>query len=249
MNTSAPSAVKDERGFTLMEMVIAVTLVAMMAVGLWAVFRISVSSWSRGTQFIDANQRQRSITDLVKKQMASIYGVIAPIDLKHGGAIYPLFAGAPSNVQFISLNSLRFQDNPGLTMVSYDVVRDPQGNLALVEREEPYVGLDPERETIFDRKDAQVVTLFDNLSSCVFEYFDPGTPQRPSQWVKEWNARDAGQMPTAISMTMIARDSRGGLLNRQMVVPILAKAWDPRLQFVNPFDDRRRQIMSREDAP
>lgn len=229
-----------EHGFTLLEMLIAVTIVAMMAVAIWAVFRISIDSWAKGTQFIDTNQKQRSTLDLVKKQIASIYGVIAPIDLQTGGAVYPVFFGSETSVQFVSLNSLRFLDSPGLTMVSYDLIRAPQGNQSLVEREEQYLGLDPTRESIFDRRDDRPTTLFDNLLEFTFEYFDPGTVQRPSQWVRTWDAREIGQLPAAISMTMIVRDSKGGLLNRQLVIPIPAKPNDPRLMFANPFDSRPR---------
>ena len=99
-----------ESGFTLLEMIIAVTLVAMLAVSIWGVFRISIESWKRGTEYIDANQRHRTILDLVKKQMASTYGLIAPVDLRTGGARYPLFAGTESSLQFISLNAARKAD-------------------------------------------------------------------------------------------------------------------------------------------
>ena len=240
-------SLRSERGFTMMEMLIALTIVAVMAVALWAVFRISVDSWAKGTQFIDNNQRQRSTLDLVKKQMASIFGVLAPIDLQAGGAIYPVFGGSPTSLQFVSLVSLRFQENPGPALVSYDVVKDPQGGLSVVEREERYLGLDPSQETIFDRKDTQVTTLFNDLSEFMFEYYDPGTLERPSQWVKEWDAKESGRLPTAISMTMVVRDSKGGLLNRQVVVPVPAKVNDPRLLFVNPFDSRPRRGPSPND--
>jgi prepilin-type N-terminal cleavage/methylation domain-containing protein len=240
-------SLRSERGFTLMEMLISLTIVAIMAVALWAVFRISIDSWAKGTQFIDNNQRQRSTLDLVKKQVASIFGVLAPIDLQAGGNIYPVFGGSANSLQFVSLTSLRFQENPGLTLVSYDVARDPQGGLSVVEREERYLGLDPSRETIFDRNDTQVTTLFNDLSEFMFEYYDPGTPERASQWVKTWDAKESGRLPTAISMTMVTRDSKGGLLNRQVVVPVLAKVNDPRLLFVNPFDSRPRRWMSPND--
>src|SRR4029434_8026841 len=101
----------NERGFTLLKIVIAVTLVALMAVALWSVFRISLTSWSRGSEFIDAHQRQRSVLDLVNKQMASTFGTIAPIDLQTGGAIYPIFVGKSDSLQFVSLSSLRFMEN------------------------------------------------------------------------------------------------------------------------------------------
>ncbi len=236
-----------ELGFTLLEMLVAVTLIAVMAVALWAVFRISINSWIRGTEFIDTNQRNRSILDLVKKQMASIYAVNAPADLQTGGAIYPIFFGTESSVQFISLNSLRFQDNPGLTLVSYDVVADRRGGYSLVEREKQYLGLDPGSESVFDDRNEPVTVIYENLMTFMFEYFDPGSPAQPPRWVKEWNPREAREMPAAISMTMISRDAKGGLLSRHMVVPILAKSYDPRLMFVNPFDSRPRRY--REDDP
>jgi hypothetical protein len=144
-------------------------------------------------------------------------------------------------VQFISLNSLRFQENPGLTLVSYDLVRADRGEgYSLVEREQQYLGLDPGRESIFD-EDPKVVTIFENLMSFSFEYFDPGTAERPSRWVHDWSGREMGMLPAAVSMTMMLRDSKGGQFNRHMVVPILAKPYDPRLAFSNPFDSRPRR--------
>jgi len=238
-----------ELGFTLLEMIIAVTLVAMLAVTIWGVFRVSIESWKRGTEYIDANQRHRTILDLVKKQMASTYGLIAPVDPQAGGASYPLFAGTDASLQFISLTSLRFYENPGLTMVSYDVLPDDRGNYALVEREEQYMGLDPDPETFFDRTEARAIEIFDNLVSLMFEYFDPGDSQRPPQWLREWNAKEIGRLPTAISMTMISLDKEGRRFSRHLVVPIMAKPYDPRLRFVNPFEQRRRRIRRNAQQP
>ena len=171
--------------------------------------------------------------------MTSIYGVYTAFDPQSGTPPYPVFSGAETSMQFISLCSLRFQENPGLTMVSYDVVQDRQGNYALMEREARYVGLEPGNESVADRNEDTAVTVFDNLSSFNFEYFDPGTPELPAQWVREWSARDTGRLPAAISMTMIAKDPKGGNFSRHMVVPIQARPFDPRQNFLNPFDPRR----------
>lgn len=236
-----------QRGFSLLEMIIAVTLLSMMAVSVWAALRVTIRSWTRGTEFIEINQRHRTILDLVKKQTASIYGLIAPVDLQTGGAIYPIFNGTETSVQFISVTSLRFQDNPGLTMVSYDLARDHAGNYALVEREAQYLGLDPGKDTALSGRDEPVITIFEDLDSFWFEYFDPGAADRPARWEKTWNAKETGRLPTAISMTMLARDARGGLLNRRLVVPIQVRPYDPRLNFVNPFDSRQRRLREDDD--
>ncbi len=229
---------RTQEGFTLLEMIIAVTLVAMMAVGLWGIFRLSVTSWKRGADAIDASQRNRTLLDLVQKQMKSIYGIYTPFDPQSGVQPYPMFTGAENGIQFVSLCSLRFNENPGLTAVSYSVNQDGQGGYALVERETKFLGSDFE-DSMFDRRDETAVTIFDNLTSFSFEYFDPGTRDLPAQWVREWSSRDMQHLPTAISMTMIARDPKGGTFSRFMVMPILAKPYDPRQNFLNPFDPRR----------
>jgi len=243
-----PVSNTSDRGFTLIETVIAVTLVAMMAVGLWSAFRVSLASWKRGTDSVDANQRHRSIVDLVKKQMASIYAVIAPIDLQAGGTVYPVFAGTDSSVQFISLNSLRFYEHPGLTMVSYNVEQDRSGAYSLVEREAQYVGLEPGRESFFDREVTQPFVIFENLTSFTFEYFDPGDSDRPARWVTEWDAKETTELPAAISMTMISQDASGETISRHLVVPVMSQAYDPRLNFVNPFESRPAAV-GRRRAP
>ena len=231
-----------EEGFTLIEIIIAVTLVALMAVALWSVFRISVVSWARGTGFVDSSQRNRNILDMVQKQLSSIYGLIAPPDLQNGGVLHPIFAGAEDSVQFVSLSSLRFQENPGLTMVSYDVVHDQTGTLSLVEREDRYLGMDADRQSFLDNKEEQPTILFSNLASFKFEYFFRGSNDLPRQWVSDWSARDIGELPAAISMTMVFRDARGTSFSRQVVVPIQAKPYDPRLNFVNPFEPRAPRL-------
>jgi general secretion pathway protein J len=230
---------REAAGFTLLEMLVAVTLVAVMAVALWAVFRISIRSWTRGTEFMDANQKHRSILNLVRKQMASTYGLLVFEDLQLGGTGTLLFSGKRDSVQFVSLNSLQFQENPGLTLVAYGVEQNPGGDYALVERESRYLGSVPEGGISLEGSKA--VPIFENLSTCLLEYFDPGDQNNASQWVQEWNGEKLGKLPLAISFTMMSRDPRGNTLNRHMVVPIKAEPYDWRTSFMNPFGPRGRR--------
>jgi general secretion pathway protein J len=222
----------SQKGFTLLEMLIAVTLVAMMAVGLWAVLRISIRSWSRGTEFIDSNQRHRSVLDMIRKQIASTYGSFVMPDPKTGGNPLLIFRGSETQLRFISLNSLQFQKSPGLTLVSYDVEQGSTGDYRLVAREERYLGQGSDITT--HPTQTRATTIFDNLLSCIFEYRDPGTQDTPAQWVREWDGETERKLPLAVSMTMVGRDRHGNTLSRHMVVPIQAKASDPRLTLINP---------------
>ena len=121
-------------------------------------------------------------------------------------------------------------------MVAYDVTPDQTGNYSLIEREEKYLGVNLDQSSPVDQEEAGITAIFENLSSFMFEYFDPGDNANPARWVKEWDGKTARRLPAAISMTMMARNSRGDSLSRHMVVPIQAKPSDPRLNFVNPFN-------------
>jgi prepilin-type N-terminal cleavage/methylation domain-containing protein len=209
--------IQSEKGFTLLETIVAVTLVAMMAVGIWSVFRTSLRAWSRGTEYIDASQRQRNILDMVRKQLASAYPLSAPPDLASPVVVHPIFYGTETRLSFISLNSLRFHDSPGLTLVNYEVTQDPQGAYILHEREEPYLGRIPDPESEIDL--AGITPLLDNLVQCYFEYY---SQEGEEPWVREWDAGVRGQLPEAVAVNMEAVDTDGNTRSHQIIVPILA---------------------------
>jgi prepilin-type N-terminal cleavage/methylation domain-containing protein len=231
---------RSEQGFTLLEIIVAITLVAMMAVGLWAVLRISIRTWSRGSEFIDANQRHRSIIDMVRKQIASAYNLFSPPDPVTGGAPYPIFNGAETSFQFISLNSLQFQESPGLTLVTYEVVQGDKGSYALMEKESRYLGQLPDPLSIAPAE--RTTSVFENLTTCSFAYFDPSNEDEQSKWVKDWDAVKTGRLPSAVSMNMVSRDSQGNTINRRMVVPIQAAGMGSNMIFRNPFSGGLRGI-------
>jgi prepilin-type N-terminal cleavage/methylation domain-containing protein len=216
-----------EAGFTLLEVLVSVTLIAVMAVGLYALLRISLRSWSKGTEFIDANQSHRSMMDSVQKQISSAYPLNSPPDPDLGNATYPIFSGDENNLQFLSLNSLSFLENPGLTFVSYELTQDNNGRYLLIERETPYTGQLPEQTTI---DQVRVTSVFNNLTDFAFEYFDKGDANNSPQWVSEWNPQTTPRFPAAVAMTMVSIDSQGHSVERRIVAPIsteLKKATGP----------------------
>lgn len=241
MRTSLPErSIRSEGGFTLLEMIIAVTLVAMMAVGLWGVFSVSVRAWNRGSQSIDANQRHRSILDMVRKQMASAYALSGEYESESGITSQLIFTGFEDSLRFISLNSLQFLESPGLTLVSYEVAKDSRGNYALVEKEARYVGQTPDEADSVNQDRA--VPIFENLSSCAFEYLDPGGDADPPKWVREWDGQALRRLPAAVSLTLVSRDPSGDTLSRHLVVSLQAKTNDVRSNFLEPFGRRGRMF-------
>ena len=225
-------------GFTLIEMMVSVTLVALIALSLWGAMRICLSSWKRGTEAMDTNQRQRAILDLVEKQMTSISGLVPPLDLQTGAGQSPIFWGTASSVQFVSLCPLHFRDNPGLTSVTYDIVPGDGGDYVLVQRESRYLGGDPTLDPASPTPAESGTTILDHLLNASFEYYDPGNPETPAQWVSDWNAQDKASLPAAISMTMSTRGTAGVIETHKLIVPIMAEPDNLTNTYVDPFDGR-----------
>jgi prepilin-type N-terminal cleavage/methylation domain-containing protein len=214
--------IQSEKGFTLLEIMIAVTLVALMAAGIWAVFRTGISAWSRGTASIDTSQSHRIIQDLLRKQVASAFPATAPVDPTFQNVTYPIFKGTETDFQFVSLDSLYFQESPGLTWVRYQLSQASEGGgYSLVESEERYLGQSQSTET--GSEALRSIPLFENLTKCYFEYRNSDNAQDNSQpWVSEWDAQEKGKLPEAISMTLESVDTNGNAQTRQIVVPIHA---------------------------
>jgi len=214
-------AIQSEKGFTLLETIVAVTLVAMMAVGIWSVFRTGIRSWARGTEIIDASQRHRIIYDLVRKQAASAFPLAAPVDPAFPNITYPLFRGTETSMEFVSLNSLRFQESPGLTLVNYEMSPDQEGTgYSLVEREKRYLG-----QTLDSSEDIDLpnsISLFENLSNGWFEYKNPDVEEDEESWVREWDAQQQSQLPAAVAMNLESLDANGNVQTHQIIVPVHA---------------------------
>jgi general secretion pathway protein J len=232
-----------EAGFTLLELLIAITLVGMMAVGVWAIFSISVRSWSRGIEAIDANQRHRSVLDMTRKQLASAYPIYSNTDTQSAETASIIFNGTENGIHFVSLTSLQFFESPGLTLVSYEMVQDSDGTLSLIEKEARFTGQDD------SLNDSRTIPIFRNLQTCTFEYYNSGNAEEPARWVSEWDGSASARLPAAIRMTMVSRDSQGNPFNRQMVIPVHAQESLSTTTFINPFGNRNLSRGRRGAAP
>lgn len=237
-NRCTPSRAMGSAGFTLVEMVVAVTLIVMISLVLWVALRISIASWRRGTETMDENQRSRATMDLMQKQMASVSAIVPPLNLQLGIVQNPIFAGTEAGIQFVSQCSLRFRDNPGLTFISYEIVPAEQGEFALIERETRYLGGDPTQTVSFEGSNEPVTTIFNHLARAWFEYLDPGDEQVPAQWVASWDSADAGRLPAAISLSVSAYGPNRTVQNRQLVIPLMAEPDNNPQGFTDPFEGR-----------
>lgn len=230
MKEERSEGTRTESGFTLLELIVALTLVALMAAALWAAFSISLRSWSTGTARIEAGQAHRYLLDTTRKQIASAYPLQAQSTGTQPAAPSPVFYGTSEGLMFVSLSSRRFFESPGLTLAAYRAVPDDGGTVALVAGERRYTGgeVDPEAPP-------EGSALFNGLAECVFEYFDPGREGDEARWVPEWDGSASGALPAAVRLTLVSPGAGSGGAGRQMVIPIRARDTLTASSVLNPF--------------
>ncbi len=103
------------RGFTLLELLIAVALIALMAGIIGGVLRLASRAWEQGEHKIDVTQRQRDLVLLLAEELRSAY----PYQVKDGLHRIYFFEGGPDRVQFVSaLTEPGFAPRSGLRNVT-----------------------------------------------------------------------------------------------------------------------------------
>ena len=226
MNRSNPRA---RRGFTLMELMISITLVAAIAVGMLMAMRGGLLSLNRIQTRLDENRHGLGIQRVLTLQL----GGAIPARTGCAGTASPFaFRGTSSVLQMVSTYSMTEGSRGTPRIVDYQVAPDEGGTVKLLVYERPYAG--PSSMTAFCGESiapqGSPFVAASRLAYCRFSYFPtiPETQFRGGAWLDTWHAPN---LPSAVHIDMApaAPDSA-----RLPVVAITAP-----LYVVRFFDDLR----------
>jgi len=142
-------------GFTLLELMISIVLVAMIVIILAASMRAGYRSLERGEKKAESMERLRVSMRLIDSQLQSCL----PLTVKEEENLKKsVFIGASDSMTFASNRSL-FSGRKGYVIATYRIERDEKGELVLYLKEKT-IGTENSREA----------KLLDGLDSIRFEY-------------------------------------------------------------------------------
>ena len=181
-------------GFTLLELLLSLTILALIVTIIFGAFRVGVRAWEKGQRDLDDRQRRRIVLDLVRRQLASLY----PDDAMDGQGRRVRFAGGPKSMTFVSYLAL----SPGIPsrpiFVHYRVEpRADNGGETLLCHESSLVLSD---DTIAERTPdpADFFELLAGVRGIGFEYLKLRTDQAESPWQDTWDPRVERGVPRAV---------------------------------------------------
>jgi len=192
------AAVRRQRGFTLVELIIALAIVGALLVVAFGGLRVAVSSWRRGDERMEAQQHVRSITVTLARALGAAYPYRDP--RREGETPVLLFNGDATRLEFVTHASPFPVPVPvAFTAVVIELKTDGE-RPALVVRQR----ILPNRGPFTD---APVALEDPSITAIELSYLgDEG-------WQSEWDAQSQGALPHAVKLALgTPRPSGGGEL-------------------------------------
>ena len=204
----------ENKGFTLLELLISLTIMAMIVAVCFGAFHTGIRSWEKGEKKVIENQRLRIIPTLLKRQLSSL----ARPDVLRKDRKYFYFSGTEKTVNFFSRISLHSRDD-GIFFVRYKVEQqaDQQENLAFYEQDIQRLPTNK----IDQLEDVPLNNLLKNYESIHFAFLaHPGKDiKNQPVWLPEWDPETRRGLPRAVRLTL-CRDSRNEPVH--VVIPLPA---------------------------
>jgi len=190
----------SNKGFTLLELLLSMTIVGLILMIIMGGFRIGIRAWEKGENEIDIHQRQQVVISLVKKQLASIYW--KPIETEDSDPYY--FRGDSASLECVSGFSL-IPGNSGPVYVSYRIGSSDGDDEKFLEVSENKI-IGAAISNMFSLDDMIFHKLVGDAYNIGFQYLNP-TPEDSDepQWEDEWDSENVDSMPTAIRLILQLR--------------------------------------------
>jgi general secretion pathway protein J len=185
-------------GFTLIELMISLTIVGLILVIVMGSLRIGVRAWERGEKDTEAHQRQRIVLDLVKRQMASAF----PLEVTMGDETPFMLKGGDTSLDFVSCYPMATPDRSGMVYVRYRVRQgDAEGRERLSFYEKNIAFIDKEKG-IGEVDEENFVDLIPEAERIRFAYLrSADDDEAPSEWQETWDPEKEKGLPLAVKVT------------------------------------------------
>jgi general secretion pathway protein J len=202
----AGADVSTSLGFTLIEVIVALTILGFIILMVSGTFRLGLSAWEKGDSIKEDYQKIRMISQLVSRQIKSAVPYKMKTEKAEGD--YLAFEGKPHSLRFVSALAMKAKRPEGFVYVVYQFKDegDKKGRLVLYEQRALNRNFFED-----DLKEDSALTLFEGVSQVRFEYYREGDQEKnqKEEWVEEWNAKEEKELPKALRMTATYWNERG----------------------------------------
>jgi prepilin-type N-terminal cleavage/methylation domain-containing protein len=174
---------QGNRGFTLIELIVALTVMMMVMTVAFAAFRTGLNAWERGTKAAERLERRSVVERLIRRQL--------PLAMRGN-----IFQGKRDRLEFVADYSL--VDGSGdFRKIEYAV---EQGRFLYAEDPlHEFVEGEPAERRFAALTAVTAPTVLAELKGISFEFLGADDKQMPA-WVEEWDSADG--VPPAVRVRL-----------------------------------------------
>jgi prepilin-type N-terminal cleavage/methylation domain-containing protein len=247
---------RSERGVTLLELMIAITLVAGLSTGMLMAMRTSLLTYEKTAKKLESNRRFVKTQQILSDQISAVIPVQGACLGDAGQTIgVPSFlSGTEDTLRLVSSYSIAEGSRGYPQIVEYRVIAEQRGSVRLVATERPYTG--PQSTTPYcgaaqsapvsayefgaqsiapaGAESGASYVLAEHLAYCRFSYHEPYDQNRfiETAWLPLW---DKPLLPAGVRIEMRpVVPEAGGLSILGVTVPIQVNR-DPRIVYADGF--------------
>ena len=205
------------RGFTLLELVIALAILAMIAGSVAVGIRLAVASIERGEAVTREAARLRAVVGIFERALLSADPL--PIPVGDNTTLY--FAGEEKSVRFLTAGAPSATHGGGLRLISFFQRTGGEGDGIAVATASPFRTEGAERWEGTD--EARI--LVPGGRELAFSYSPGPTEEGAWEWLPSWDPKETGRLPAAVRVEFTV-PSPSGPRKTAFVVPVPAGGGD-----------------------
>jgi general secretion pathway protein J len=217
-------------GFTLLEMVVTLTILGFILLIIFGAFRLGISAWEKGESSREEYQKVRAVSQLVSRQLKSM--VPYKIKTEKAEGDYLAFEGSARSLKFVSALSMKAKQPEGFVYTIYEFKDGGNEGGRLVVYEQRVLI----RKNFFEEQpnEESGVPLIEGISDIRFEYYqeEDSLKNRKEGWVEEWNAKEEKELPRAVRMTVTYKSGQSE--KEETPMTLLASVSANRFEDVKP---------------
>jgi general secretion pathway protein J len=175
------------RGFTLLELVIALAIVGALLVIAFGGLRVAIAAWAQGDDRSEAHQHLRGVASVLARALGAAYPYRGPLGEAPDATV--LFRGAEARVEFVT-QAPPFPAPIPVAFTAVVIALESEEGPALVIRQRPL----PNREPFTEAKE---VLRDPGIQRLELQYLHEG-----GAWEPEWDAESERGLPRAVKITI-----------------------------------------------
>ncbi|MCL5746321.1 MAG: prepilin-type N-terminal cleavage/methylation domain-containing protein [Acidobacteria bacterium] len=240
--------VRPDSGLTLIEVLIAVSLLSLLSVGMLVAMRVALNALGRADQKLMDNRRVVGAQRVLESEISGFMPVMAMCGPAPDAPKMrmPFFQGEPQSMRFVSSYSLQGAWRGAPQILEFQVIPGHEGKgVRLIVNEHLYTGPvgagafclgaapDPVLGMAVPRfppiiSGPQSFVIADRLASCRFVYLEPAIGPLPPQWRPNWILM---KWPLAVRIEMVPLEDDPSRLRPVSITVNLRVNRSPEIQY------------------